>query len=86
LRPLGVLLGVAPVVSPDQDGDGDVDATDQLLLHARITAHDPRADLNCTGTEDILDMQAFAQFANRVCWDTAPARMHSWGRLKTHYR
>lgn len=82
----GVLLGTVRIVSPDQDGDGDVDAADQLLLQARIDTGDLRADLDCDGIAGPDDQTVLDYNLGASCPGATPTRSTTWGRVKQYYR
>jgi hypothetical protein len=86
VRADGVFLGSAPLVSPDQDGDLDVDASDHALWAARVGTSDPAADLDCTPPIGASDEAILVSHLGDVCPLVTPLTPSSWGRVKVMYR
>lgn len=81
------LLAVRAVSSPDQNGDGMVDAVDGAILTAKLAGpYDPTADLNCTGSLEDGDESTFTNHFGHSCPMIVPTRITSWARIKTLYR
>jgi len=81
----GVLLAQFALASPDQDGNGDVDAGDSVVLQSKLGLDDPTGDLTCDGSVSGILLE-FDRHVGHTCelpTDVPPA---TWGRLKTLYR
>ena len=77
----------SPVSSPDQNGDGVVEASDQAILTTKLEGpYDPTADLNCNGLLETGDQDVFTAHLGHMCDIVVPARTGTWGRIKTLYR
>jgi len=81
----GVLLAERALASPDQDGDGDVDNQDSVLLQSKLGLSDPTADLTCDGSASgiLLEFERHLGYACDLPVGAPPA---TWGRLKVLYR
>lgn len=68
---MGILLGELPtlsIVSPDIDGNLQVDVTDLSMFALSYTGvYDPRADMDGNGLLDLLDLSLFAAHWQHVC-------------------
>jgi len=68
---MGILLGELPtltIVSPDIDGDLQVDLVDLAAFAVAYTgAFDPRADMDGNGLLDLRDLSLFAAHWQHVC-------------------
>ncbi len=82
----GVLLGSVPWASPDQDGDGDVDASDLAILNGRVGSNSTDGDLDCSGTATAADVTVFNPHNFHACTGPVSSRRASWGELKLIYR
>lgn len=91
--PAGVLLvagdlpfGRLPVMSPDQNGDGQVDAFDRAAWESAALVQDPRGDLDGSGVVDAADEVILDHHAGHGCTATVPVAHRTWGTLKVQYR
>lgn len=84
----GVMLASNAVVSsPDQNGDANVNGTDQGILAAKLGGpYDPTADVNCNTTMGADDANELNRHLGHSCGAVVPVWPRSWGRLKTIYR
>ena len=82
----GVPLARRSVVSPDQNGDGAVDAADLALLQAKLGTSAPTGDFDGDGIVTSADIALLQQHMGHVCQAATPVRPASWGRLKMLYR
>jgi len=81
----GILLAQRALASPDQDGDGDVDPADSVLLQSKLGLNDPTVDLTCDGSATGI-MAEFDRHFGHACDLPTGAPPPTWGRLKTMYR
>lgn len=82
----GVLFGFRTLVSPDQNGDLRVDASDESLLAAKIGSADPSGDLDGDGAVTAADRALLRLHLGHSETQATAAAAGTWGRLKTMYR
>jgi hypothetical protein len=82
----GVLLAIRSLASPDRDGNGFPDLTDEAAIQALVGSSDPTADFDCNGIVDAADVAISAQHRFHACPLAVPTAPRSWGALKIHYR
>ena len=82
----GVLMRTVAYVSPDLDGDQDVDGDDDALMQSKLGSADPVADLDCSGQVTAQDAQILTTHLGHVCDGATRARPYRWGELKLLYR
>src|SRR5262245_56402780 len=81
----GVLLATRLVASTDQDGDLDVDGTDQFDVLSKMGTPSPEADLDCDGLVTSADLTIDVNHGGHNC-EVVPTGPQSWGRTKAIYR
>jgi len=84
----GVLLANRTVVvSPDQNGDLQVDGTDVAILRSKLGTADPGADLDGDGAVTQADVDlALAHLGHASPDRLVPALPATWGRIMVLYR
>ncbi len=82
----GMYFAGLPVVSPDQNGDGVVDAQDLALLQAKVGTTDLSGDLDGDGHVTAADVAILEHHLGHMCTGATPARYSTWGRVKSLYR
>jgi hypothetical protein len=82
----GVVFARRSVVSPDQNGDLVVDATDLALLQSRLGQADPTGDFDGDGIVTAADVAALREHMGHACSAPTPVTPTTWGRLKLLYR
>ena len=81
-----LLLAVrTAVVSPDQNGDLQVDLSDVTLAEAKLGSADPTADLDCDGAVTAADLTMLRAHLGHAAGPTAVQR-GSWVGIKGLYR
>jgi len=86
IRADGVLLGTRSIASPDQNGDGAVDAADLAIATALLGLPEPSADLDCDSVVDPDDLALLASHDGHHCDCPVPAHGTTWGSVKVRYR
>ena len=82
----GIYFGRRSVVSPDQNGDRVVDATDLALLQAKVGTTDLTGDFDGDRTVTAADVALLQAHMGHSCDAGTPAVRTTWGRLKLLYR
>jgi hypothetical protein len=82
----GVPLALRAIASPDQNGDGIVQALDATLLQSKIGTTDPTGDFDCDGMVTSADVAILNAHMGHACAQPTPVRPDTWGRLKMLYR
>jgi hypothetical protein len=82
----GVWLTSRSLASPDQDGNGIVDANDDAIESGKIGGADLTGDLTCEGMVTAADLAVVQAHHHHICLFIDPARRPSWGALKIVYR
>ena len=82
----GVPLASRSVVSPDQDGDLDVDDADLALLEAKVGQADPTGDFDGDGIVTAADVEVLRAHTGHACLVLTHISTATWGRLKLLYR
>src|SRR5262249_34825971 len=73
--------------SPDQNGDGVVNATDVAILKAKLGTNDPTADFDGDGMVTQADLALLEKHLGHSCTSApTPTRRSTWGTLKETYR
>jgi hypothetical protein len=79
-------LATRALASPDQNGDGLVEAQDVGLLQAKAGSQDPTGDLDCDGSITPADVTLLQAHAGHACSLPTRTEPGTWGRIKTIYR
>ena len=82
----GVLLATRSLASPDRDGNGFPDLTDEAAIQALVGSSDPTADFDCNGIVNQADVDIARQHRFHACPLAVPTVPRSWGALKLIYR
>ncbi len=82
----GVPFGFRTLVSPDQNGDLRVDASDESLLATKIGSVDPTGDLDGDGAVTAADRALLRLHLGHAESQATAAAASTWGRLKAMYR
>lgn len=82
----GVPLALRAIASPDQNGDGIVQALDATLLQSKIGTSDPTGDFDGDGMVTSADLAILNAHVGHACALPTPVRPNTWGRLKMLYR
>ena len=82
----GEFLRQRSVVSPDQDGNGTVDATDLAILQSKLGRRDATGDFDGDGIVTSADVALLQAHLGHSCELATPTVPMSWGRLKLLYR
>jgi len=83
----GVQLTQRGVISPDENGDGTVNAIDQGILAGILAGpYHTFGDLNCSAALEPGDTRVLTLHLGHSCAATVPVAPRSWGSVKVIYR
>jgi hypothetical protein len=82
----GVLFGTRRAVSPDQNGDLVVDATDMAAIQSKIGTSDLSGDMDGDGAVTAADLAAAQAHLGHMTFGPTRAKPARWGSIKLRYR
>ncbi len=82
----GVVLQNSTFITPDLDGDGDVDAQDVAIVTAAAGTGLAQANEDCAGPIDAADVAVVNAHLGHHCSGVVPVLPSTWGTVKAVYR